>query len=96
MKIEKILKRNQVVLMYQITKVKCNFLKIEMAARRIGLEEVKRPRQTGFTNKPSDKLARKVADPFRPKKKNKTNFGYVYTAGGIPCRIFHQSVSMKL
>lgn len=67
-----------------------------MAARRIGLEEVKRPRQTGFTNKPSDKLARKVADPFRPKKKNKTNFGYVYTAGGIPCRIFHQSVSMKL
>jgi hypothetical protein len=29
-------------------------------------------------------------------KKHKTNFGYVYSAGGIPCRIQHGSVRMRL
>jgi hypothetical protein len=65
-----------------------------MTAKRV--EEVKNPRATAYTNKPSDKLNRITADPFRPKKKSKTNFGYVYSAGGIPCRIFHQSVNMQL
>ena len=34
----------------------------------------------------------KTADPFSSKKKHKTNFGYVYASGGVPCRINHGSV----
>jgi len=29
-------------------------------------------------------------------KKHKTNFGYVYSAGGIPCRLLHGNVKLKL
>ena len=48
-------------------------------------------------NKPSEKFQRvKYSDPFSTSKKHKTNFGYVYSAGGIPCRIEHGSVKMKL
>jgi hypothetical protein len=38
----------------------------------------------------------KSSDPFAVGKKHKTNFGYVYSAGGIPCRIQHGSVRMRL
>jgi hypothetical protein len=47
--------------------------------------------------KPSDKYTKIVsADPFATGKKHKTNFGYVYSAGGIPCRIEHGSVYLRL
>jgi hypothetical protein len=47
--------------------------------------------------KPSDKISKiKTSDPFAGAKKHKTNFGYVYSAGGIPCRILHGSVKLKL
>ena len=50
-----------------------------------------------YTKKPSSKFTDiKVGDPFATKKKHKTNFGYVYTAGGIPCHIEHGSVVMRL
>lgn len=41
--------------------------------------------------KPSDKLTKvKTSNPFASTKtKQKTNFGYAYTAGTIPCRINH-------
>ena len=48
-------------------------------------------------NKPTAKLRSiKLGNPFAPADKHKTNFGYVYSAGGIPCRIDHGNVSMKL
>ena len=48
-------------------------------------------------NKPTAKLRSvKYGNPFATADKHKTNFGYVYSAGGIPCRIDHGSVSMKL
>lgn len=47
--------------------------------------------------KPSDKYTKiKSSDPFAGGQKHKTNFGYVYSAGGIPCRIQHGSVKLKL
>lgn len=50
-----------------------------------------------FTNKPSDKFSKiKTGDPFKTTKKHKTNFGYVYTSGGIPCRINHGSIQNKI
>mmetsp|Transcript_8350 Transcript_8350/g.16553 ORF Transcript_8350/g.16553 Transcript_8350/m.16553 type:complete len:166 (+) Transcript_8350:992-1489(+) len=58
-------------------------------------EESKKP-TSRFTSKPSAKLSIKAADPFAPKNKSKTNFGYVYSAGGIPCRINHGSIANKL
>ena len=48
------------------------------------------------TKKPSDKFKVFYSDPFNSDKKNKSNFGYVYSAGGIPCRILHGSVKLKL
>ena len=51
----------------------------------------------GFNQKPSDKLTKvKTADPFKSAKKHKTNFGYVYTSGGIPCRINHGCNTNKI
>lgn len=48
-------------------------------------------------NKPSDKITKmKFGDPFAVGSKHQTNFGYVYSAGGIPCRIEHGNVRMKL
>ena len=48
-------------------------------------------------NRPTEKLRSiKLGDPFKVGNKHKTNFGYVYSAGGIPCRIEHGAVSMKL
>ena len=48
-------------------------------------------------NKPTAKLRSiKLGNPFATADKHKTNFGYVYSAGGIPCRINHGNVSMKL
>jgi hypothetical protein len=48
-------------------------------------------------SKPSEKYSKiKSSDPFAMGKKHKTNFGYVYSAGGIPCRIQHGSVRMRL
>ena len=63
-----------------------------------GQEEEKKQEAKGmFTNKPSDKFMKiKTADPFSGGKKHKTNFGYVYSSGGIPCRINHGTVSHKI
>jgi hypothetical protein len=48
-------------------------------------------------NKPTEKLRSvKLGNPFIPSNKHKTNFGHVYSAGGIPCRIEHGNVNMKL
>ena len=48
-------------------------------------------------NKPTAKLRSiKLGNPFSTANKHKTNFGYVYSAGGIPCRIDHGAVTMKL
>lgn len=38
----------------------------------------------------------KTADPFSSTKKHKTNFGFVYSSGGIPCRINHGTVNHKI
>lgn len=38
----------------------------------------------------------KTADPFSGGKKHKTNFGYVYSSGGVPCHINHSSVHHKI
>ena len=48
-------------------------------------------------NIPTAKLRRiKLGNPFAMGNKHKTNFGHVYSAGGIPCRIEHGNVNMKL
>ena len=48
-------------------------------------------------NKPKEKLRSvKLGNPFIPSNKHKTNFGFVYSAGGIPCRIEHGGVNLKL
>ena len=48
-------------------------------------------------NIPTEKLRRiKLGNPFSVGNKHKTNFGYVYSVGGIPCRIEHGNVNMKL
>ena len=72
--------------------------KKSVAKKEATSEEVKEKPKTGlFTSKPSAKLTSiKTADPFSSSKKHKTNFGYVYSAGGIPCRILHGSISNKL
>ena len=46
--------------------------------------------QKGSSQKPSDKLKIKTANPFGAQsKKQKTNFGYAYAAGSLPFRIDH-------
>ena len=48
-------------------------------------------------NIPTAKLRKiKLGDPFAVGNRHKTNFGHVYSAGGIPCRIEHGNVNMKL
>ena len=48
-------------------------------------------------NKPSQKFSKiKSSDPFTFGNKHQTNFGYVYSAGGIPVRIEHGNVKLKL
>lgn len=48
-------------------------------------------------NMPTAKLRKiKLGNPFAVGNKHKTNFGHVYSAGGIPCRIEHGNVNMKL
>ena len=48
-------------------------------------------------NIPTAKLRKiKLGNPFAVGTKHKTNFGHVYSAGGIPCRIEHGNVNMKL
>ena len=48
-------------------------------------------------NIPTAKLRKiKLGNPFAVGNKHKTNFGHVYSAGGIPCRIEHGNVHMKL
>ena len=51
-----------------------------------------------YTQKPSAKYTSiKTADPFATTaKKHKTIFGYVYTSGGVPCRIQHGGVNNHL
>ena len=54
--------------------------------------------RTGYTNKPSDRFLKiKTADPFgSSNKKHKTNFGYVYSSGGVPCRVNHGNVHHRI
>ena len=48
-------------------------------------------------NLPTAKLRKiKLGNPFAVGSKHKTNFGHVYSAGGIPCRIEHGNVNLKL
>lgn len=48
-------------------------------------------------NLPTAKLRKiKLGNPFAVGNKHKTNFGHVYSAGGIPCRIEHGNVNLKL
>ena len=48
-------------------------------------------------NKPTAKLRSiKLGNPFATPNTHKTNFGYVYSVGGIPCRIEHGNVCLKL
>ena len=50
-----------------------------------------------FAEMPSKKYTQiKSADPFALGKKHKTNFGYVYSVAGIPCRIEHGAIKLKL
>jgi hypothetical protein len=59
-------------------------------------KNINNPKKTEY-DKPSLKYSHiKSSDPFAVGKKHKTNFGYVYSAGGIPCRIEHGSVRLKL
>ena len=52
---------------------------------------------TSKKNKPTAKLRNvKLGNPFKAANKHKTNFGFVYAAGGIPCRIEHGGVNLKL
>jgi hypothetical protein len=70
--------------------------KKQQTARREEEKENIKPK-TGFTNRPSDKITKvKTADPFSCGKKHKTNFGYAYAAGGVPCRINHGGVKNQL
>ena len=60
-------------------------------------KKLEKPKTGLFTQKPSLKFSKvKTADPFSVGKKHKTNFGYVYSAGGIPCRINHGTVHHKI
>jgi hypothetical protein len=64
--------------------------------KKVKVEEEKKVK-TGFVGKPSEKFkTAKTADPFTSAKKHKTNFGYVYSSGGIPCRINHGSVKNQI
>ena len=50
-----------------------------------------------FAEMPSTKYTKiKSSDPFALGKKHKTNFGYVYSVAGIPCRIEHGAIKLKL
>ena len=50
-----------------------------------------------FKKKPSEKLRNiKLADPFTSTKTHKTNFGYVYSANGIPCHLQHGTAKLSL
>lgn len=50
-----------------------------------------------FKAKPTAKLRNvKLADPFASKQKHVSNFGYTYSAGGIPCHIQHGNIQMKI
>ena len=51
---------------------------------------------SNFIKKPSAKFTRVSSDPFSVNKKQKSNFVYVYSAGGIPCRIEHGTVRLRL
>ena len=63
-------------------------------------EEVKsETKKTGlFTEKPSQRLLNiKTVDAFADKKMlNSNSFAYVYSSGGIPCKIDHNSSTYKL
>lgn len=70
--------------------------KIKDAAAARNKVPKKVARDKKFSEVPSQRLNKhKQADPWAAKK-NKTNFGYVYAKGGIPCRIVHGSIKHKL
>ena len=50
-----------------------------------------------FKKKPSERLKRKLSNPFSSKtEKYKTNFGKIYSLGGIPCHLQHGSSKLYL
>ena len=51
-----------------------------------------------FKRKPSERLKRKLSNPFSSEneKKYKTNFGKIYSLGGIPCHLQHGSSKLYL
>jgi len=70
-------------------------IKIDLNSRKCFNDQSKE--FTQYTQKPSNKYTKiKSSDPFVLDKKNTTNFSYVYSAGGIPCRIQHGAIKLKL
>lgn len=49
-----------------------------------------------FINKPSQIYQVERASPFSMSNKHKTNFGFAYSSGSIPCRITHGNVKLTL
>jgi hypothetical protein len=71
--------------------------RVNKEALSLNLDMKRGQSPTNKVSKPSEKYSKiKSSDPFAVGKKHKTNFGYVYSAGGIPCRIQHGSVRMRL
>ncbi len=52
--------------------------------------------KNNFINKPSQIYQVKRASPFSISNKHKTNFGFAYSSGSIPCRITHGNVKLTL
>jgi len=52
--------------------------------------------KNSFINKPSQIYQVKRASPFSLSNKHKTNFGFAYSSGSIPCRITHGNVKLTL
>ena len=92
------LKQKAFILPYKIAKP----IKSKTKESKKAQEEEKiaalHPTKGLYTEKPSAKLTSiKTADPFATSsKKHKTAFGYVYTSGGVPCKINHGSISNHL
>eukprot|EP00002_Diphylleia_rotans_P039926 TRINITY_DN937_c0_g3_i1.p1 TRINITY_DN937_c0_g3~~TRINITY_DN937_c0_g3_i1.p1 ORF type:complete len:221 (-),score=31.36 TRINITY_DN937_c0_g3_i1:631-1293(-) len=70
------------------------------SASRVRPPQTKEPTTSDPSRQPKLSAIRfdshKAANPFSTQKKHKTNFGVVYSQGGIPCRINHGGVHHKL
>lgn len=52
--------------------------------------------QNKFSEKPSKIYQISKTSPFSNTNKHKTNFGYAYSSGSIPCRIIHGNIKLTL